>query len=784
MQLQETLAALDSLLQESQLQQAETLLLETIRQASEEGDLRTALVLRNELIGFYRDCGRFPEALETVSRTKEILHQLEDVDAISYATTLLNCANAYRAAGAYDQAFADFGTVYQLYETHLPPEDSRFASYWNNLALLYQDTAQWEQACVCLEQALSLVRGTAAEDPDASQTRVAISCTNLAVSLLRLHRTAEAVPLLEEANRILAGRSPSDFHYSAVLAGLGDACYQQGQFLQAASYYEQALAEIALHMGENNFYQTVSENLQAAYDSAGSSRPALSGLELSRRYYKAFGEPVLERQFPDVLPRLAIGLAGEGSACLGYDDAYSWDHDAGPGFCIWIPDDLPAETADALQKAYHALPRQYYGYSQQITQEGACRVGVCRKSAFFQRLLGLDDIPGTEQAWLSVGDGMLAAACSGEIFRDDSHWMTDRRRILAMGYPEEVENRLLAQALGRMAQCGQYNYERMRNRSDFLSAQMYLTEFCRNTLLAMHLLAGKYPPYEKWLARSARELDGGASLVAQLEQLLRLPPEQGEQAVEQIHQICGQVWNLLRNSRKISDTGTEDGYMEQAASQLAKQAEQLEQHKRTVEQLVRLEFETFDSVQNMGGRAACQDDWETFSIMRRSQYLPWPEELLTQWLEAFRQAAAEGRNLITEKYARMMETTDPAEYQTFAAQLPPLSDEFLQIRETILAIQVGWMEEFAQDYPGLASRSRVIHTAADSPAETSYETYLRGELSAYPMEVLYGYGRWIVSLHQAGENLTKLILTETVHAYGYQTLEQAEARVLQQESED
>ncbi|MFR0950514.1 MAG: DUF4125 family protein [Ruminococcus callidus] len=48
----------------------------------------------------------------------------------------------------------------------------------------------------------------------------------------------------------------------------------------------------------------------------------------------------------------------------------------------------------------------------------------------------------------------------------------------------------------------------------------------------------------------------------------------------------------------------------------------LEKHRATVEQLAELEFRTFDKVQGIGGRAACQDDWETFSIMRRSQYLP------------------------------------------------------------------------------------------------------------------------------------------------------------------
>ncbi len=160
--------------------------------------------------------------------------------------------------------------------------------------------------------------------------------------------------------------------------------------------------------------------------------------------------------------------------------------------------------------------------------------------------------------------------------------------------------------------------------------------------------------------------------------------------------------------------------------------------------------------------------------MRRSQYLPWEEELLEQWLAAFQAAADAGRNLIMEKYARMMESTDPAEYAAFADQLPALSPEFVQLREAVIAIQIPWMEEFAAQYPNLASRARVIHTAEDSPAQTSYETYLRGELSVYPFEILYGYGRWVVSLYQSGENLTCLTMAETVRAYGYGSLEDAE----------
>lgn len=765
MQIRETLSHLDTLLHQCRLDEAETYLTQAIAQAQTAQDTESEKLLRNEQIGFYRDCGKFPQALDTAAKARALFENAGETDSVSYATTLLNCANAYRAAGKHADAFAAYETVQQLYQRLLPPTDGRVASLWNNLALLYQETEQWEQACSCLKQALALVK----HDPD--QTRTAISAANLAVSLLRLRRTEEALAYLEQADRILAGKTPSDFHYSAVLAGFGDAYYQQGKYAEAADAYEKALPEIELHMGQNNFYAIVSDNLTRTYARLGGSRPALSGLELCRKYYEAFGAPMLERSFGDILPRLAVGLAGEGSECLGYDDALSRDHDFGAGFCIWIPDDLPEETVQQLRNAYAALPKSYYGITRTEMPEAEGRVGVCRQSAFFRRLLGTPGVPETESEWLAVQDGMLAAACSGAVFRDDAGTFSAVRRRLALGYPEEVRLRLLAQALGRMAQCGQYNYTRMRRRDDIPTAQLYLAEFCKAAMQAKHLLCGSYAPYEKWLLRSTGELPGGAALAQELKQLLCLSP--AEDGSRYIESICSRIRKETADMEKKPQENA-DAFLADTAGELAAQAQALEQHKATVERLAELEFRTFDKVQGMGGRAACQDDWETFSIMRRSQYLPWEEELLEQWLAAFQAAADAGRNLIMEKYARMMESTDPAEYAAFADQLPALSPEFIRLREAIIAIQIPWMEEFAAQYPHLASRARVIHTAEDSPAQTSYETYLRGELSVYPFEVLYGYGRWVVSLHQAGENLTCLTMAETVRAYGYGSLEDAE----------
>ena len=193
-----------------------------------------------------------------------------------------------------------------------------------------------------------------------------------------------------------------------------------------------------------------------------------------------------------------------------------------------------------------------------------------------------------------------------------------------------------------------------------------------------------------------------------------------------------------------------------------------------VDYMVSLEWQAFDEVQNQGGRADCQDDWRTFSIMRKSQYLAWPKSLVIQYIRDFQTANDKHWNLITEKYGRMMKTTCPAEYAKICDKLPTLTAAQENSIEQIVKIQVSWMEQFAEEYPNMAFNSRSIHTSEDNPYNTSYETYLRGELSTYSHETLKMYGAFVVDLARTGENLAKIIMTNTAILYGYESLEHAE----------
>lgn len=203
------------------------------------------------------------------------------------------------------------------------------------------------------------------------------------------------------------------------------------------------------------------------------------------------------------------------------------------------------------------------------------------------------------------------------------------------------------------------------------------------------------------------------------------------------------------------------------------------QHERRLAvaaQIVEREWSQFQRVNNEGGRADCQGDWPTFHQMRISQFLTWPLPLLESYAGDLGDAEATGRNLLTEKYARMMASTEPVRYaREIAPHLPVLDVTRVLRQEQIIAVQVGWAHDFRERYPRLGRAMRVLRTPEDTLADTSFETYLRGELGTYSGATLGLYEALIAAMRAAGENLTAQTITWTVVLGGFAGLADAEA---------
>ena len=129
-----------------------------------------------------------------------------------------------------------------------------------------------------------------------------------------------------------------------------------------------------------------------------------------------------------------------------------------------------------------------------------------------------------------------------------------------------------------------------------------------------------------------------------------------------------------------------------------------------------------------------------------------------------------------EKYGRMEESTAPEKWAEISKNFPVIPPEKQAIIEEVVKIQVKWMEEFAHKFPVLAKQARNIHTSEDLPEDTSYETYLRGELATYSDKMLKLYGGFVVSLFKMNRNLAYETMEQTVRMYGYESVEDATMR--------
>jgi len=287
----------------------------------------------------------------------------------------------------------------------------------------------------------------------------------------------------------------------------------------------------------------------------------MNGLELSRAYYDACGKPMLEEQFPELLPFLAAGLFGSGSECFGYDDAVSRDHDFEPGFCLFLPgeDVVDRRSAFLLERAYAKLPAEFRGFRREpVSPVGGARHGVFRTGEFFERMIGAADGVLSESQWLSIPEEALAEATNGLLFFDN-YGDVSRIRDAVSHFPEDIRLKRLAGHLLLMGQSGQYNYIRCLKHGEPGAAQLAAVEYAKSAISSFFLLNRCYQPYYKWAFRAFRILPKGGSLADGLEFLISSSNGERDRArkVAVIEETADAVASLLREEGLSSLPGSE-----------------------------------------------------------------------------------------------------------------------------------------------------------------------------------------------------------------------------------
>lgn len=277
-------ATLDSYFEKNETDKIDTFLVSSLAQAKEEEDYAAYISICNEMIGFYRSTSAFEKAYVAAEDVLLLMEELKLDHTEHFATTLLNAATAYRAAGDYAHALRFYRQALQIYEGIIPPEDYRYAGLYNNMSILLEKMDENEEAIACAKKALAIM-----DKIEGGEIQTAVTLTNMALVYFKLSQPEEAKSLLEQALSIFEkGGKESDEHYSGALAGMGEAYYRMEEYVKALDYYEHALEEVKCHYGETVSYGVLCENCAAVCEKLGDTREQKQYADKAREVMEKF----------------------------------------------------------------------------------------------------------------------------------------------------------------------------------------------------------------------------------------------------------------------------------------------------------------------------------------------------------------------------------------------------------------------------------------------------------------------------------------------------------------
>ena len=232
-------------------------------------------------------------------------------------------------------------------------------------------------------------------------------------------------------------------------------------------------------------------------------------LDSSRRFYENIVAPMIHDKFGAYEERIAVGVAGEGSDCFGYDDFVSRDHDFGTGVCLWLTDEDYSLIGKSLDCEYEKIVSQQEGNN--LTRRLSERRGVMTIHGFYSSILSFNantrDMIITEEDWNTLDHNCLATAVNGIVFRDDLGSFTAFRKLLLDYYPDKIWKIRIVNALHKFSAALQVNYARCMTRGDVVAARLCHMQGLESAMELFFLMKREYPPYYKWTYRRLTELD-------------------------------------------------------------------------------------------------------------------------------------------------------------------------------------------------------------------------------------------------------------------------------------
>ena len=606
----------------------------------------------------------------------------------------INIANAYRAGSITKDSEAIYKRAFEISDSINSNLD--LAALYNNYALLKQEENDHLEAIKYLNMALPLIKD--------NEIKLGVTYTNLSLSYLNLNELNYVKANLELAGNIF-NNNLDDFHISGYYNALGKYYYLNNDYTKSIKYYKLSLAHIDKNIGRGKIYYDTLDNLLDSYNKLGIVYND-NLIELSRNYFKEY-KNILFSGIED-LSKITVGLFGLGSECYNLADRYSEDHDYEVGLIVLSDDKNKIEK---LKDNYNKLPKIYDRFYIRDNN----RHGVFNTHEYLMNYLGFNS-----------GDKLTKSLITnGAIFYGDDNIFTSLRR----NYINELTDNYLERIAILSLEINQYYYnlDRSLKRNDNDTFKLLLNHLNDKLIEYIFVYNKSYLPHDKLI----------------IPMLKRFKENPFKDYMDDLYNNKNSILNFILNELyKYNIILKKDSiYIEDYKNEISSFIQNYEYRINLINRIVNLEREQFTNLKNIGSRAICQDNYDYFKIMRKSQALSFDVDLLISYQKDLINAKNGGYSLPEIKYAFMMESTNPDIYENIKERLPNISDKQNRLIESIVITQVEQMEEFINLNPNNRSLMRTIRKDTDNENNTSYETYLRGELKSYSENTLFLYGR-------------------------------------------
>lgn len=287
----------------------------------------------------------------------------------------------------------------------------------------------------------------------------------------------------------------------------------------------------------------------------------IPGLRLGRMFFTEAARAIIESVIPP--DSYTAAFIGYGSDVLGYDSERSIDHNWGPRFQLFLPEELYAasfteidgQLKKRLPDVFHGFP---VGFSDPDPQDGGTQVPLLSEGGpvhhlveittireYLQRYLGMDVRGGIGlRDWLTFPEQRLLELTSGDVFYDPQGDLTRRRQELSY-YPADIWlykmacqwQKLFQQEafVGRCAEVG-----------DTVGMKIVAARLTRDIMRLCFLLERRYAPYEKWLGSAFAKLACSAAATPLIMNALEGREYRPiEQSLAGLYQKLGEKHNAL-----------------------------------------------------------------------------------------------------------------------------------------------------------------------------------------------------------------------------------------------